>query len=201
MARKSFRGWEPIGGSVEALSKRGNEQSVAAIEDALANAQNSSFQIRYSDAICRRLDEMKIRSGELFPNSASSAARRSSNLARSAPAMVSSSRCGQRRLNVRAPTGQCRPARADGPVLAILGPDISFRFYRIVQPLFYLFGHALVGISDDSCNSSHPTIISLIASRASNLGTVAPRLRLTKRFVRHRSPRSCLRTGGPAGDR
>jgi hypothetical protein len=58
MARNPFRGWQPVGGSVEALSKRANGQSVAVIEDALADAQNdTSFQVRYSDAICRRLDE------------------------------------------------------------------------------------------------------------------------------------------------
>jgi hypothetical protein len=57
MALNPYRGPLPIGGFVEHLSKRGNGQSVAEIESMLAADTARSFQLRYSDQICKKLDE------------------------------------------------------------------------------------------------------------------------------------------------
>jgi hypothetical protein len=55
--RNPYRGWQPIGGSVERLSKRACGEPVAALED-LISGEDGTFQIRLPDAITARINQI-----------------------------------------------------------------------------------------------------------------------------------------------
>ncbi|MFB9264103.1 hypothetical protein ACFFWD_13120 [Bradyrhizobium erythrophlei] len=58
MSQNPVRGWEPIGGFIEQLSRRAVGNSVAAIEQMIGDAgKNGSFQISYPDGILEKLNQ------------------------------------------------------------------------------------------------------------------------------------------------
>jgi len=58
MSQNPVRGWEPIGGYIEQLSKRGVGESVAAIEQLISGAKDGGvFHVSFSDSIMEKLNE------------------------------------------------------------------------------------------------------------------------------------------------
>lgn len=57
MSENPVRGWEPIGGFIEQISRRAVGNSVAAIEQMIGDAGGGSFQISYSDSVMEKLNK------------------------------------------------------------------------------------------------------------------------------------------------